>query len=294
MHLNQINSFLAISQTLNFTSAARQLGIPQSTISRQINDLESQLGVRLFHRTKRNVELTNEGRTFLPYAREISEAASKGSYAVRQLHEGAAGRLSIAVIPAAEKFLAGCMSAFHKSYPDIVIDITPVSGGTILMDDVDSPYDFLFLYRDSCADSEEYDTLVTHREPIGIAMPGDSGRSKAGRPVTDSLPSEKFILLSEEADPILYMQTMNYCRTRRFKPQVVNTFADVSSLLLSVRSGIGISFLPASLISESKDSPIIFRPLGDESCAIDCAAAWKRSLLNPASALFLEVLKQLV
>ena len=61
MHLNQIKSFITVSQVLNFTNAARQNGVPQSTISRQINDLEQQLGVKLFYRTKRDVRLTQEG-----------------------------------------------------------------------------------------------------------------------------------------------------------------------------------------------------------------------------------------
>ena len=60
MHLNQIKSFITVSQVLNFTNAARQNGVPQSTISRQINDLEQQLGVKLFYRTKRDVRLTQE------------------------------------------------------------------------------------------------------------------------------------------------------------------------------------------------------------------------------------------
>lgn len=77
MDLNQIRSFLAVTQTLNFTNAAKQNGVPQSTISRQISDLESQLNVRLFYRTKRDVQLTEEGRTFLPYAIEMLDAAKK-------------------------------------------------------------------------------------------------------------------------------------------------------------------------------------------------------------------------
>ena len=71
MNLNQIQSFATVCQTLNFTNAAKTLGVPQSSISRQISDLESQLGVPLFHRTKRSVALTEEGRIFLPYATEI-------------------------------------------------------------------------------------------------------------------------------------------------------------------------------------------------------------------------------
>ena len=91
MHLNQIKSFLSVSKMLNFTNAARQNGVPQSTISRHINDLEQQLGVKLFYRTKRDVQLTAEGRTFIPYAQEILEAARKGSYAVKQLHDALKG-----------------------------------------------------------------------------------------------------------------------------------------------------------------------------------------------------------
>lgn len=98
MHLNQIKSFLTVSKMLNFTNAAKQNGVPQSTISRHINDLEQQLGVRLFYRTKRDVRLTEEGRTFIPYAQEILDAAKKGTYAVQQLHDGAKGRLSIATV----------------------------------------------------------------------------------------------------------------------------------------------------------------------------------------------------
>ena len=64
MHLNQTKSFITVSQVLNFTNAARQNGVPQSTISRQINDLEQQLGVKLFYRTKRDVRLTRPGRFY--------------------------------------------------------------------------------------------------------------------------------------------------------------------------------------------------------------------------------------
>ncbi len=294
MHLNQINSFLAISKTLNFTSAARQLGIPQSTISRQINDLEKQLGVRLFYRTRRDVHLTDEGRAFLPYAREMADAAEKGTHAVRQLHEGAAGRLAIAAVPAAERFLSAALEKFHRAYPDIVIDLTPLSSGFTLMEDVDSPYDFCFLYQDMLADSEEYDTITTHQEVIGAVMSKMYcdrlvGSPKSGRiPASDLLPKAGLVLLSEQADPIVYMQAMNYCRTHRIKPEIINTFPEVSSVLLSLRSGLGASILPASLVPEGDD--LVFLPLDEKSYTITCIAAWRKSLLNPAAALFREVL----
>ena len=71
MDLNQLQSFQAVAKTLSFTGAARRLGVPQSTVSRHISDLEQQLGAKLFYRTKRDVQLTEEGRAFLPYTGEI-------------------------------------------------------------------------------------------------------------------------------------------------------------------------------------------------------------------------------
>ncbi|MDO4869286.1 MAG: LysR family transcriptional regulator [Bacillota bacterium] len=288
MHLNQIASFLAVSKTLNFTGAARQLGIPQSTISRQIGDLESQLGVRLFYRTKRDVQLTDEGRIFLPYAQEISDAARKGTYAVKQIHEGLAGRLSIAVADACRGDLTQILTAFHQKYPDISVDITRISSGESLMDDTDSPFDFWFIYRDMLLDPESYGSIQISRVPLALV------RSAAGRSGKQDLSAEKFILLSEQADPIIYMQAMNYCRTHRFTPQIANTFDDVSSVVLSVTAGLGVSFLPASLLAGSRKSELDVSPLDDESYEISCIAAWKPSLLNPAASLFLETLKETV
>ncbi len=289
MHLNQIHSFLAVSKTLNFTGAARQLGVPQSTISRQINDLETQLGVRLFYRTKRDVQLTDEGRIFLPYAQEIADAARKGSYAVRKLHEGASGHLSIAVVSAAEQFLSGALAAFHQEYPDISISITPISGGMSLMDDTDAPYDFWLLYRDMLLDPEQFDYL--HLPPVPLCIARHA--AKAGPSAEGDLSNERFILLSEEEDPILYMQGLNYCRTHRFTPKVSAAFEDLSSVLLSVSAGLGVSILPQSVLGGASSDSISAVPIPESSYDLDCIAAWKPSLLNPAAALFVEILKNM-
>lgn len=315
MNLNQIKSFIAITKTLNFTAAARQLGIPQSTISRQINDLEAQLNVRLFYRTKRDVHLTDEGRTFLPFAREMAEAADKGTQAVQKLHDGGTGHLSIAVVPASEGFLCRILDLFHQKYPDIVVDLDRIPAGYTLMEDVNTTHDFWFLYSDMISDGDEYESMTTHNEPIGIGLGSSLLESFTGSSVAavsdgklpkeassalmDKLPDSDIIMLTEESDPILYMQAMNYCRTRRFKPRIVNNFSDPASLILALASGIGVSFLPGSMIKGNETgsvafgqkSSVAFVPLEDDSYSIPCVAAWKKSLLNPAASLFLETMK---
>lgn len=304
MHLNQIKSFITVSQVLNFTNAARQNGVPQSTISRQINDLEQQLGVKLFYRTKRDVRLTQEGWAFLPYAQEILDAAKKGAFAVRQLHEGAEGRLSIATIDDSDQFLAMCLQEFSRKYPGIIVDLTYVSHGEPLQSEVDDPYDFHFHYLDMIPDSEEYEIRETHTTQLcfvssktahtDMAKPDDGTDFVDGLDLP-SLPHQKFILISEEENPILYMQIMNYCQTHRFTPQIANRFSDIKSVLLSVGSGLGISILPlktTEILSALPQTGIQVTPIGDESYAITCAVAWKKSLLNPAAELFLQIMEE--
>ena len=304
MHLNQIKSFITVSQVLNFTNAARQNGVPQSTISRQINDLEQQLGVKLFYRTKRDVRLTQEGRAFLPYAQEILDAAKKGAFAVRQLHEGAEGRLSIATIDDSDQFLAMCLQEFSRKYPGIIVDLTYVSHGEPLQSEVDDPYDFHFHYLDMIPDSEEYEIRETHTTQLCFVS-SKTGHTDMAEADDDtdfvdgfdlsSLPHQKFILISEEENPILYMQIMNYCQTHRFTPQIANRFSDIKSVLLSVGSGLGISILPlktTEILSALPQTGIQVTPIDDESYAITCAVAWKKSLLNPAAELFLQIMEE--
>ena len=182
MDLNQIRSFLAVTQTLNFTNAARQNGVPQSTISRQIHDLEKQLGVRLFYRTKRDVQLTEEGRTFLSFALEMVEAAKKGASAVKQLHDGAEGRLSIATIDSAGDVLTNCLRAFGRSYPEIVVDLTYVSGGDALLDEGRDPYDFHFLHEELLPYHDDFESMVTHTDRLCVVYQRERGVSMAECP----------------------------------------------------------------------------------------------------------------
>lgn len=283
MDLNQIRSFLAVSQTLNFTNAAKQNGVPQSTISRQINDLERQLNVRLFYRTKRNVQLTEEGRTFLPYAIEMVEASQKGAFAVRQLHEGAEGRLSIATIDTSGAFLADCLREFGRTYPEIVVDITFVSCGDALLDEGRDPYDFHFTHEDLLPDNEVFDTLVTHTDQLCVVHHREREVS------LDRLQDQRFILVSENESPILYMQVMDYFRSRRFAPNIWLESDSVRAVLLSVSADLGVTILPASQPREVMRDTLGSIPLDLE---IAYGVAWKKSLLNPAAQLFLEIIRR--
>lgn len=85
MDINQLKCFISVARTLNFSEAARRNYVSQSTVSRYIIDLEKEFGVQLFIRSHRDVLLTNEGKTLLPYAIEIVETLNKATSIIKQM-----------------------------------------------------------------------------------------------------------------------------------------------------------------------------------------------------------------
>jgi DNA-binding transcriptional LysR family regulator len=135
-------------------------------------------------------------------------------------------------------------------------------------------------------DSQEFDTMETHSDRLCLVVP-------KGHPLTNGdlsqLNREKFILVSEKESPILYMECMEFFRSRRFTPNVVNESDNVRAVLLSVSAGLGVTILPSSQPREIMSASLDVIPLDMD---ISYAVAWKKSLLNPAAKLFLEVLRQ--
>ena len=95
MDINQLKCFISVARTLNFSEAARRNYVSQSTVSRYIIDLEKEFGVQLFIRSHRDVLLTNEGKTLLPYAIEIVETLNKATSIIKQMHDGGKGELRL-------------------------------------------------------------------------------------------------------------------------------------------------------------------------------------------------------
>lgn len=291
LDLNQVNNFLSVAQTLSFSGAARRNGVPQSTVSRHISDLESELGVKLFYRTKRDVKLTGEGRAFLPYAKEMLETARKANRIVKQLHDGGQGRLSIATVVTSSTALCACLREFSKRYPDILVDITYVSAVEPEWEEREDRYDFHFLNLDLLPEGDDFDYLVTHTDHLAVVTP--KGHPLSGIPLDFSaLKSEKFIVLSEEENPLLYMQILDVCRAHHFTPQIVSRFDTVQSTLLSVGAGLGVSMLPLAIPQIIFPSLVDAIPIDDMDTSITYVAAWKKEMLNPAAVLFLDVMRE--
>ena len=285
MDINCIECFLTVARTLNFSEAARRSFISQSMVSRYIDKLEKELGARLFARTSKEVRLTAEGRAFLPYASEIADNMKKARFAVEQLKGGYTGRIKIACDMASGAFAAKCIGEFAKKYPGIAVDLTELHGG----EGADGgEYDCMLLLRDMLPDSDSIDYAITHSDTLMIAAP--KGKKTSYR--LSELKNERFILLSETENPILYMEIMDIFRSARLTPEIVSCPDSVNSVLIEVGAGMGITLLPSQVLKSHMTESITASELTDIDTTLLYAAAWHKNSANSAAELFIEIVKK--
>lgn len=121
MELRQLRYFIRSAELLNFTEAAHTLYISQSTLSQQIKQLEDELGIPLFDRIGKRVQLTEAGNKFLPYARQTVADSESGRYVIDDLKGLKTGELRIGVTYGLSALLTPVLVQFSAQYPDIKI-----------------------------------------------------------------------------------------------------------------------------------------------------------------------------
>ena len=123
MELRQLKYFITSADTLNFTEAARQCFITQSTLSQQIKQLETELGVQLFERIGKRVFLTETGRDFLSYARQTVADADYGVQRIKDIEDLKTGRLCIGTTFGLSALITDAIARFSEQYPEVHLEV---------------------------------------------------------------------------------------------------------------------------------------------------------------------------
>jgi DNA-binding transcriptional LysR family regulator len=133
MELRHLRYFVAVAEALNFTKASARLGVAQPALSRQMTDLEEEIGVDLMKRSPRGVTLTAEGKLFLDEARELLKRADESVKKVRALARGEYGELHIGYSPTPTiEILPPALAAFQKAVPGVQVLLHDMSSDEIM------------------------------------------------------------------------------------------------------------------------------------------------------------------
>ncbi len=299
MELRQLKYFVAVAEELNFGRAAERVYLSQPALSQQIQKLEEDLEVTLFHRTKRRVELTEAGQVLLEGARRALVQVEQTVRAVREAGGAESSRLRVGFPEYANHTpIAEILQTFRKRYPDVeleehemfLLQQTPrqVSGlrnGTL---DVG----FLLLPVDDNALALEHVLSIELVAAIPEKHPLAAEREVPMR----ALAGERLILFSRRFHPNSYDYIVDCCKEAGFSPNVVQRnepqLYSGATTYRMVASGAGIGIVAVPLSSGSRPVGVVFRPLREPTPTLNLVAAWRRNDGSPNLRTFLEVVRE--
>ena len=272
MELRHLRYFVAVAEEGHITRAAERLGIQQPPLSHQIRALERELGVQLFRRLPRGVELTEAGRSFIEDARAALARVGQGVEAAKRAARGEQGHLRLAVPPTApfHPFVPQVILAFREAYPLVSLTMEENLRMETMEQLRGGQMDVAFL-RASIAAPEG---LVVHpllEEPMVAALP-------SGHPLARSAPSqdaalplralagETFIAYARQQGPALYEAMAAACLQAGFSPQLGQEAPRISTALSLVATGFGVTLVPASMRRMALEG-VTYRDLADAAQA---------------------------
>lgn len=264
MEFRHLRYFVAVAEERHITRAAERLGIQQPPLSQQIRALEDEVGVRLFRRLPRGVELTDAGQSFFEDAQAILANVDAALSRVKRTARGEQGRLAVGFTSSAphNPLVPGVIRAYQDEFPDVSLTLTEDGTGALAAAVLNETIDVAFV-RSNMSDQPDLRILKILEERMVVALPENHALAKKspGKPLSLSAFSrEGFILYRRQAGPGLFDAIIGACRQAGFSPDIVQEAPQIVSTLNLVAAGLGISIVPSSLASMAMPG-IVFRQL---------------------------------
>jgi LysR family hca operon transcriptional activator len=292
MELRHLRYFVAVAEAGSLTVAAEQkLHTSQPSLSRQIRDLESELGTQLLTRRARGIELTPAGRTFLEHARSVLSQVEAATEAARQVAHPAKPCFVMGFLTGHElTWMPEAIKILRDELPNIDVMISSQYSPRLADGLSKGRIDAAFLRREKGVPGLAYRVLV--KEPLVVILPSDHRLAalKAISPV--DLVGEPFVIVSDTA-PVLRAVIDDYLKRSGINITPAHEADHVTmgiSLIVSTR-GVGLlpayaqNFLPSSVTS---------RPLKGYTPTVDLVLGYKKTNESPILKLLLSRLGELV
>jgi DNA-binding transcriptional LysR family regulator len=292
MELRHLRYFVAVAEALNFTKAAENLRLAQPSLTRQIKDLEAEIGVRLFDRSGKRISLTQEGESFLLDARRLLAECVQSVQAVQRLSRGEASQLNIGYIANVyHELLPATLGTFRRACPRTALnlfDMTPAEQYQALDK---HKIDLGFVcFRTRSIGSDLHWESVGH-DVLMVAVAAGSPLAKKTKIDLKDLESMFFVGMSEKTYPGSNDWLINACREAGFTPRILQDADREPAVISFVAAGLGVALLPEQ-IKRLPHEGVIFRPLR-KHLTTDSWAVWKRNNSSDCLKQYIQIVKEL-
>ncbi|NSL55961.1 LysR substrate-binding domain-containing protein [Uliginosibacterium aquaticum] len=282
MELRHLRYFVAVAEELHFTRAAARLHIGQPPLSQQIQALEAELGVSLFHRTRRSVQLTEAGRHLLERARTILAASTDVAAELQRIARGESGELRIAftssglLIPE----LRSALKTYRQRYPGVSLRLSEMYTHAQFAALIAGELDVGFVRYNEPAAPAGLRLQLLRRDRLCLILPDDHPLASQPRIHLADCRNEAFIGYPAGAGASLVDYLQALCRNAGFEPHITQEAREAQTQIGLVAAGIGVAVLaePLALI---RVEGVRFIPLADPGAEVCMALATRAEEASP-------------
>jgi LysR family transcriptional regulator, hca operon transcriptional activator len=292
MELRHLRYFVAVAEAGSLTvAAARRLHTSQPSLSRQIRDLEDELGAQLLTRRARGIELTPAGRAFLDHARLVLSQVEAAGEAARRVAHPSRPRFTMGFLTGHElKWMPEALRILRDELPNVDVMISS-QYSPLLADGLSKgKIDAAFLRRERGVPDLAFRLLV--KEPLMVVLPRDHRLAALKSIGPRDLVSETFVTVDDTA-PVLRMVIDNYLKRSGINIKPTHEVDNLAMAMSLIASTGGVGLLPA-YAQNFLLSSVTSRPLKGDTPTIELVLGYKKSNESPILKLLLSRLDELV
>jgi DNA-binding transcriptional LysR family regulator len=260
--LADLRAFVAVAKLNSFRAAAEEVHLLQPALSRRVEKLEQALGVRLFHRTTRKVDLTAVGREFSRRANELLNGLEESLLGIRDVAGRVTGEVTIACIPSAIRFfLPDILKEYHRRYPGIVVRLIDQGANDVLSTIVRSEADFGLNYIGTQDPQLDFEPVL--KEVFVLACLKDHPLAGKRKVRWAELVAHDYMSVTKASGNRYLLDMALTDKTSR--PRWFCEAQHVSTLVSLVEAGLGIAAVPELAMPSGPHPSLVSVPLVDPS-----------------------------
>jgi DNA-binding transcriptional LysR family regulator len=286
--LADLRAFLAVADLGSFVAASQAIQLSQSALSRRVDKLENALGIRLFERTTRKVELTTLGRGFVPRARNVLNELEGALIGMQDVAHRLSGEVTVACVPSAVAyFLPAVIGLFHERYPRIRLRIIDESSSEILTAVERGDADFGLTYIGTQDSDIAFFPLLEER--FVVALRRDHPLAKRTQLSWGDLSAYDYISLAQGSGNRFLIDQALAQHTQR--PRWFCEVQHVPALVSLVEAGLGIGVVPQLAMPPNNHAALASVPLSDPPVSRQIGLIMRRGRdLSPVAQLLFDLL----
>jgi DNA-binding transcriptional LysR family regulator len=287
MELRHLRYFVAVGEEQHYGRGAQRLRVAQPALSRQIQDLEEEVGFKLFDRLSRGVKLSTAGKLFLEEARRILQQVEEATSRAKRVASGQLGTLRVGFIESMSwhGVVPDSFRLFRERQPDAELKIKPLSSleqiEAVRSEQLDAGFVFTI-----ASIGRELAQLAIDSISLMLAVPKGHPLAKSRSLCLRDLSSASFVWFPRRESPVFYDHMMRACFRGGLKsPRIVQQGVNEATILSLVSCGLGVAFVSSATRWRCPES-VILLPVADLKLPLPFALVWRKDNSSPLLARF--------